>query len=64
MSFQGAKYKRRWVEVTVDTMVYSPSHQDALTGRIQVFAMGDLVWVKSEGENKFLVRHKPVSGHF
>lgn len=46
----------------MDTMVYAPSHQDALTGKIQVFAMGDLVWVKLEGDNKFLVGHN-MYGH-
>lgn len=53
---QGAKYKRRWVEVTEHTFVYSPSQQDALTGRCSVFAVGDMVWVKADGDTKFMVR--------
>jgi hypothetical protein len=52
---QGAKYKRRWVEVTADTMVYAPSQQDALTGHIQVFSIDDMVWVKPASDTKFLV---------
>lgn len=53
---QGAKYKRRWVEVTEHTFVYSPSQQDALTGRCSVFAIGDMMWVKADGDTKFMVR--------
>jgi hypothetical protein len=58
---QGAKYKRRWVEVTEHTFVYSPSQQDALTGHCSVFAIGDMVWVKADGDTKFMVRGGPAA---
>lgn len=59
---QGAKYKRRWVEITADTMVYAPSQQDALTGQIQVFAIADMVWVKPAADTKFLVSNPTPAG--
>lgn len=52
---QGAKYKRRWVEVTADTMVYAATQQDALTGHIQVFAIGEMMAVRPEADTKFQV---------
>jgi hypothetical protein len=53
---QGQKYNKRWVEVTQDTLVYAGSQQEVLTGKIQVFAMHEMAWVKKEVENKFTVR--------
>lgn len=52
---QGAKYKRRWVEVTAATVVYAPSQQDVLTGNIQVFATADMLWIKPEADTKLQV---------
>lgn len=52
---QGAKYKRRWVEVTADTVVYAATQHDALTGHIQVFAIGDMLAVRLEADTKFQV---------
>jgi hypothetical protein len=54
-SRQGAKYKRRFVEVTADTLLYAESQQHVHTGRIRVFAVADLVAVRAEGELKFQV---------
>lgn len=52
---QGAKYKRRWVELTPSTLVYAASQQDVHTGRIQVYSVSDLILVRPEGDNKLLV---------
>jgi hypothetical protein len=43
------------VEVTQDTLVYAGSQQEVLTGKIQVFAMHEMAWVKKEADNKFTV---------
>eukprot|EP00775_Hariotina_reticulata_P010247 gene10247-10405_t len=52
----GGKYKKRWVELTVDTLVYAGSQQELLTGKIQVFSVHELLWVCAEGTAKFKVK--------
>jgi hypothetical protein len=51
---QGPKYKRRWVELTGQTLVYAATQQDLLAGK--VFAVREMKWVKADGDNKFQVR--------
>jgi hypothetical protein len=53
---QRGKYKKKWVELTVDTLVYASSQQELLTGKIQVFSVHELLWVCAEGKAKFKVR--------
>ncbi|WIA08989.1 hypothetical protein OEZ85_008403 [Tetradesmus obliquus] len=50
----GPKYKRRWVELTGQTLVYAATQQDLLAGK--VFAVREMKWVKADGDDKFQVR--------
>lgn len=52
---KGPKYKRRWVELTGQTLVYAATQQDLLAGK--VFAVREMKWVKADGDDKFQVRH-------
>lgn len=61
---QGAKYKRRWVELTADTLVHASSQQELLTGKVQIFSLHELVWIKTDGDNKFQVRVLVISSMF
>ena len=54
-----AKYKRRWVEVTSETLAYGASPQDVRSGGgggARVYSARDLLWVRAEeGGAKFTV---------
>lgn len=49
------KWKRRWVQLTSATLVYSNSVEDAAAGRLQVFSMHECAAVRREGDAKFTV---------
>ncbi|KAF8072875.1 hypothetical protein HT031_000535 [Scenedesmus sp. PABB004] len=50
----GSQYKRRWVELTADTLAYAASAAELRGGgRVAVFSVSELIWVRAEGGAKF-----------
>lgn len=48
------------MELTKDTLIYAKSQTEAISGKIHVFAVHELCWLRREGTAKLLVRLTPA----